>query len=89
MTKKNIENLLKFLDEIDSKIFNRLKQLDEIDFKLMKKISLINTYHSNQKIYKKELDKLIHNSQIKFKLEKKEILDRFNKFEKLKILKWL
>jgi hypothetical protein len=87
MTKKNIENLLKFLDEIDSKIFNRLKQLDDIDFKLIKKFSSTNTNVNNEKISKERLDKLILSSQIKFKLEKKEIVDRFNKLDKLKILK--
>jgi len=71
MTKKNIENLLNFLDEIDSKIFNKLKKLDEIDFKLIKKFSLNNTTINSEKISKDKLVELILNSQLKLKLEKK------------------
>ena len=87
MTKKNIENLLNFLDEIDNKMFNNLKKLDEIDFELIKKFSSINTNKSKLQSSKKILDELILDSQLKFKLEKKEILDRFNNFNKLKIFK--
>ena len=87
MTKKNIENLLNFLDEIDNKMFNNLKKLDEIDFELIKKFSSINTNKSKLQSSKKRLDELILDSQLKFKLEKKEILDRFNNFNKLKIFK--
>ena len=85
MTKKNIENLLNFLDEIDSKIFNKLKKLDEIDFKLIKKFSSNNTTINSEKISKDKLVELILNSQLK--LQKKEILDRFEKLDKLKIFK--
>mgnify|MGYP001214981269 CR=1 FL=1 len=85
MTKKNIENLLNFLDEIDSKIFNKLKKLDEIDFKLIKKFSSNNTTINCEKISKDKLVELILNSQLK--LQKKEILDRFEKLDKLKIFK--
>jgi hypothetical protein len=87
MTKKNIENLLNFLDEIDSKIFNKLKKLDEIDFKLIKKFSSNNNTINSEKISKDKLVELILNSQLKLKLEKKEILDRFEKLDKLKIFK--
>ena len=87
MTKKNIENLLNFLDEIDSKIFNKLKKLDEIDFKLIKKFSSNNNTINSEKISKVKLVELILNSQLKLKLEKKEILDRFEKLDKLKIFK--
>ena len=87
MTKKNIENLLNFLDEIDSKIFNKLKQLDEIDFKLIKKFSSNNTTINSEKISKNKFDELILGGQLKLKLEKKEILDRFEKLDKLKIFK--
>ena len=85
MTKKNIENLLNFLDEIDSKIFNKLKKLDEIDFKLIKKFSSNNNTINSEKISKDKLVELILNSQLK--LEKKEVLDRFEKLDKLKIFK--
>ena len=87
MTKKNIENLLNFLDEIDNKIFNKLKQLDEIDFKLIKKFSSNYTNINSKKISKERLNELICKSQLKLKLEKKEILDRFIKLDKLKIFK--
>lgn len=87
MTKKNIENLLNFLDEIDSKIFNKLKKLDEIDFKLIKKFSSNNNAINSENISKDKLVELILNSQLKLKLEKKEILDRFEKLDKLKIFK--
>ena len=85
MTKKNIENLLNFLDEIDIKIFNKLKKLDEIDFKLIKKFLSNNNTINSEKISKDKLVELILNSQLK--LEKKEILDRFEKLDKLKIFK--
>ena len=37
MTKKNIDNLLNFLEEIDSKLFKDVKKLDHIDHKILKK----------------------------------------------------
>ena len=42
MSKKNINNLLNFLDEIDSKLFANVKNLDDIDHKILKKFKLLN-----------------------------------------------
>jgi hypothetical protein len=42
MSKKNINNLLNFLDEIDSKLFTSVKKLDDIDHKILKKFKLLN-----------------------------------------------
>ena len=42
MSKKNINNLLNFLDEIDSKLFTSVKKLDDIDHKILKKLKLLN-----------------------------------------------
>ena len=37
MSKKNIDNLLKFLDDIDNKLFKDVKNLDDVDHKILKK----------------------------------------------------
>ena len=84
MSKKNIENLLDFLDEIDNKIFNQFKKLDEIDYEIIKKISKVNKFEQNEVVFIKYLDELKNKTEKKFKLEKKEILNRFDKLEKLK-----
>jgi len=42
MSKKNINDLLNFLDEIDSKLFANVKNLDDIDHKILKKFKLLN-----------------------------------------------
>ena len=34
MSKKNINNLLDFLDEIDNKLFKDVKNLDDVDHKI-------------------------------------------------------
>ena len=85
MSKKNIENLLDFLDEIDNKIFNQFKELDKIDYEIIKIISKFNKIKKNKVIFRKDLDLLKIKTAKKFKLEKKEIFNRFDKLEKLKI----
>lgn len=87
MSKKNIENLLNFLDEIDNKLFNQFKKLDEIDYEIIKKISNLNKVKQKKKIFNKELNELIIKTQKKFKLDQREISNRFNKLEKLRFFK--
>jgi len=84
MSKKNIENLLTFLNEIDNKIFDQFKKLDKIDYEIIKKISKVNKFKQNEVVFIKYLDELKNKTEKKFKLEKKEILNRFDKLEKLK-----
>jgi hypothetical protein len=84
MSKKNIENLLNFLDEIDNKIFDQFKKLDKIDHEIIKIISKFNKIKQNKMISRKDLDLLKIKIAKKFKLEKKEIFNRFDKLEKLK-----
>jgi hypothetical protein len=84
MSKKNIENLLNFLDEIDNKIFDQFKKLDKIDHEIIKIIFKFNKIKQNKMISRKDLDLLKIKIAKKFKLEKKEIFNRFDKLEKLK-----
>lgn len=84
MSKKNIENLLNFLDEIDNKIFDQFKKLDKIDYEIIKIIFKFNKIKQNKMISRKDLDLLKIKIAKKFKLEKKEIFNRFDKLEKLK-----
>jgi len=84
MSKKNIENLLNFLDEIDNKIFDQFKKLDKIDHEIIKIIFKFNKIKQNKMISRKDLDLLKIKIAKKFKLEKKEIFNRFEKLEKLK-----
>ena len=85
MTKKNINNLLNFLDEIDSKLFTGVKKLDQIDHKILKKFKSLN----------KNLEKLEELTEFKtiiekiadqMKLDSNDILQRYYYYKKLKII---
>ena len=85
MSKKNINNLLNFLDEIDSKLFTSVKKLDDIDHKILKKLKLLNK--NLEEI--KNLDE--HQISVRkiadqMKLDSNYILKRYNHFKKLKII---
>ena len=85
MTKKNINNLLNFLDEIDSKLFKDVKKLDYIDHKILKKFKSINKNLEEieelvefQTIIKKIADQM--------KLDTDLVLQRYYLYKKLKII---
>ena len=85
MTKKNIDNLLNFLDEIDSKLFKDVKKLDQIDHKILKKFNSINKNLEEieelvefQIIVKKIADQM--------KLDTDLVLQRYYLYKKLKII---
>ena len=85
MTKKNINNLLNFLDEIDSKLFTGVKKLDQIDHKILKKFKSINKNLEEieelvefQTIVKKIADQM--------NLDFNHILQRYYYYKKLKII---
>ena len=85
MTKKNIDNLLNFLDEIDSKLFKDVKKLDRIDHKILKKFKSINKNLEEieelvefQTIVKKIADQM--------KLDSDLVLQRYYYYKKLKII---
>jgi CRISPR/Cas system CSM-associated protein Csm4 (group 5 of RAMP superfamily) len=85
MTKKNIDNLLNFLDEIDSKLFKDVKKLDHIDHKILKKFKSINKNLEEieelvefQTIIKKIADQM--------KLDTDHVLQRYYFYKKLKII---
>jgi CRISPR/Cas system CSM-associated protein Csm4 (group 5 of RAMP superfamily) len=85
MTKKNIDNLLNFLEEIDSKLFKDVKKLDHIDHKILKKFKSINKNLEEieelvefQTIIKKIADQM--------KLDTDHVLQRYYFYKKLKII---
>ena len=85
MTKKNINNLLNFLDEIDSKLFKDVKKLDDIDHKILKKLKSLNKNLEEieelvefQTIIKKIADQM--------KLDTDLVLQRYYLYKKLKII---
>ncbi len=85
MSKKNINNLLNFLDEIDSKLFTSVKKLDDIDHQILKKFKLLNK--NLEEI--KNLDEhqiFVQKIAEQMKLDANYILKRYNHFKKLKII---
>ena len=85
MSRKNINELLNFLDEIDSKLFTGVKKLDQIDHKILKKFKSLN----------KNLEKLEELTEFKtiiekiadqMKLDSNDILQRYYYYKKLKII---
>ena len=85
MTKKNIDNLLNFLEEIDGKLFKDVKKLDHIDHKILKKFKSINKNLEEieelvefQTIIKKIADQM--------KLDSDLVLQRYYYYKKLKII---
>ena len=85
MSKKNINELLNFLDEIDGKLFKDVKKLDSIDHQILKKFNLLNK--NLEKIEKlTEFDKIIKKIADQMKLDSNDILQRFYYYKKLKII---
>jgi predicted nuclease with TOPRIM domain len=85
MSKKNINNLLNFLDEIDSKLFTSVKNLDDIDYKILKRFKLLNK--NLEEIEKLILfQKIIEKIANQMKLDSDDILQRYYYYKKLKII---
>ena len=85
MSKKNINNLLNFLDEIDNKLFTDVKNLDDVDHKILKKFKSLNKNL-------KEMEELIEFQTIiekiakQMKLDSDLILQKYYLYKKLKII---
>jgi hypothetical protein len=85
MSKKKINELLNFLDEIDGKLFKDVKKLDAIDHQILKKFELLNK--NLEKIEKlTEFNKIIEKIADQMKLDSNDILQRYYYYKKLKII---
>ena len=85
MSRKNINELLNFLDEIDGKLFKDVKKLDAIDHQILKKFELLNK--NLEKIEKlTEFNKIIEKIADQMKLDSNDILQRYYYYKKLKII---
>lgn len=85
MSRKNINELLNFLDEIDGKLFKDVKKLDAIDHQILKKIKSLNK--NLEKIDKlTEFNKIIEKIADQMKLDSNDILQRYYYYKKLKII---
>ena len=85
MTKKNIDNLLNFLDEIDSKLFKDVKKLDHIDHKILKKFKSINrNLEEIEDLI--EFQTIIEKIANQMKLDSDLVLERYYFYKKLKII---
>ena len=85
MSRKNINELLNFLDEIDSKLFKDVKKLDAIDHQILKKFKLLNK--NLEKIEElTEFKKIIEKIADQMKLDSNDILQRYYYYKKLKII---
>ena len=85
MTKKNIDNLLNFLEEIDSKLFKDVKKLDHIDHKILKKFKSINkNLEEIEELV--EFQTIIKKIAYQMKLDTDHVLQRYYFYKKLKII---
>ena len=85
MTKKNINNLLNFLDEIDSKLFKDVKKLDDIDHKILKKFKSLNkNLEEIEELV--EFHTIINKIAKQMELDSNLILQRYYFYKKLKII---
>ena len=85
MSRKNINELLNFLDEIDGKLFKDVKKLDAIDHQILKKFKSLNK--NLEKIEKlTEFNKIIEKIANQMKLDSNDILQRYYYYKKLKII---
>ena len=85
MSKKNINELLNLLDDIDSKLFKDIKNLDTIDHQILKKFKSL-----NKKLEKiedlTEFKTIIEKIANQMKLDSNDILQRYYYYKKLKII---
>ena len=87
MSKKNINNLLNFLDEMDSKLFKDVKKLDDIDHKILKKLKSLNkNLEEIEELV--EFQTIIKKIASQMELDSDLILQRYYLYKKLKII-WI
>ncbi len=85
MSKKNIDNLLNFLDEIDNKLFNDVKNLNDVDLKILKKFQSLNkNLEEIEELI--EFQKIIEKIAGQMKLDSDLILQKYYYYKKLKII---
>ena len=85
MSRKNINELLNFLDEIDGKLFKSVKKLDAIDHQILKKFKSLNK--NLEKIEElTEFKKIIEKIANQVKLDSNLILHKYYFYKKLKII---
>jgi hypothetical protein len=85
MSKKNINELLNLLDDIDSKLFKDIKNLDTIDHQILKKFKSLNK--NLEKIEElTEFKTIIEKIADQMKLDSNDILQRYYYYKKLKII---
>tara|TARA_B100000925_G_C21697150_1_gene340743 strand:- start:172 stop:429 length:258 start_codon:yes stop_codon:yes gene_type:complete len=85
MSKKNINSLLNFLDEIDTKLFKDVKKLDDIDHKILKKLKSLNkNLEEIEELV--EFQTIIKKIASQMKLDSDLILQRYYFYKKLKII---
>ena len=85
MSKKNINNLLNFLDEIDNKLFKDVKNLDDIDHKILKKFKSLNK--NLEEIEElTEFQRIIEKIAEQMKLDSDLILQKYYFYKRLKII---
>ena len=85
MSKKNINDLLNFLDEIDNKLFTDVKNLDDVDHKILKKFKSLNkNLEEIEKLV--EFQTIIEKIADQMKLDSDLILQRYYFYKKLKII---
>ncbi len=85
MSKKNINELLNLLDDIDSKLFKDIKNLDTIDHQILKKFKSLNK--KLEKIEElTEFKTIIKKIAEQMKLDSNDILKRYYYYKKLKII---
>ena len=85
MSKKNINNLLNFLDEIDNKLFKDVKNLDDVDHKILKKFKSLNkNLEEIEELI--EFQRIIEKIAEQMKLDSDLILQKYYFYKKLKII---
>ena len=85
MSKKNINSLLNFLDEIDTKLFKDVKKLDDIDHKILKKLKSLNkNLEEIEELV--EFQTIIKKIASQMELDSNLILQRYYFYKKLKII---
>ena len=85
MSKKNINNLLNFLNEIDTKLFKDVKNLEDIDHKILKKFKSLNkNLEEIEELI--EFQKIIKKIASQMKLNSDDVLQRYYYYKKLKII---
>ena len=85
MSKKNINDLLNFLEEIDNKLFTDVKNLNDIDLKILKKFKSLNkNLEEMEELI--EFQTIIEKIAEQMKLDSDLILKKYYFYKKLKII---